>query len=384
VNNTKIAFYITVFIYTFFANVSWAEEVNPNKKLLKPMVTPAAIKPIAASDNHAGADVSLNPQPFPPVEAAKLPTSNIKPVSIFPTPAANQDGAVSSSRPLPPTGTPIATPLGGDLVGSRLDACQGKPCIVSVNGHNVGSTHFKPGTRYQLIGKKFGHVRGDVVLNIDGDTAVKLDVTAWHDEEIIAYFKNDFSGKQDSDNVALFIDVPNTPRITTINNQRGQFEALKAQQIIKFTQIPQSAITYEQSGEFGGPNLSDRNGYWFRVFFSQNFQQSRVDSVKHQFTDTINLGFLNSNFKVTDVHAEFTRTDTNGSRCDRCGSGSGGTYVYGDNGWELQPGKLVLKRAVWQNHISPTLSKAGENQFYSWVQPLELVVEGPKGVNPIK
>lgn len=389
-------------IYTLVANISWADDVAPNKKILRPIGVQGAASPAAqatVTGVKEGADVSLNPQPFPPAESAKFPANTLKPASALPLPAENRDGNIQKPGlpPLAPIGginqpSGIGAqvgPIGNDvklndgLKGATLDACMGKPCIISVNGRNVGNNTFKPGTRYQIVGKKFGNTRGDVVLNIDGDVAVKLDVTAWHDEEIIAYFKNDFGGKPNSNDAALFIDVPNTPRILPANSQHGRFEALIVKQTIPFSKIPQSAIIYEKGEQFGGPELSD-NGYSFKVFFSGNTSQNVLDSVKRQYTDMIDLGFIKQNFKVTDVHADFTRTDTNGSRCDRCGAGSGGTYVYGDNGWELKSGKLVIKRAVWQNHISPTLTKAGSNQFFSWVEPLELVVEGPKGVNPIK
>lgn len=383
----NIKFLTYALLCAFSINASWADEPAIRKKLLKPNITPTAIKPIQASDSAAGQDVSLNPQPFPPVESSKLPASGIK-----------------------PAGTSLVKPLSDDLANARLDACMGKPCIISVNGKNVGNTTFKPGSPYyHIVGKKFGNVPGKVILNIDGDTAVQLDVAPqdWHDEEIFASFKNDFGGKTNSNNVALFIDLPNTPRITTINSQRGKFEALIVKQSIPFGSIPQSAITYEK-GEFGDP-ITDVNGYAF--YKATGGAKNTIDSIKHQFTDKIKLNFINPNFKIIEVNTVFGRVDTNGSRCAGCGAGSGGVYVYGSYGYALKSNnELWVSRAVWQNHVSPSMDwsntltgtllggpigtiigaasgingKEGGNQFLSAVEKLEIVVEGPKGVNVIK
>ena len=369
-----------------------ADDLKVNKRLLSPQNTAQPINNSAPANSapvaNPGSAVLLNPQPLPPVDQrAQLPINTINLQSKLPAPQHNMDGKFKPGlAPL----TPAANTGGFNSGLQTIDICAGNPCIISVNNKNVSNTTFKPGTRYQITGKKFGQARGDVILNIDGDVAVKLDVTAWRDEEIIAYFKNDFGGKPNSDNAALFIDIANTPRISALNSQRGKFEALIVKQTIPFSKIPQNAITYEK-GAFGEPHISAA-GYSFSAV--TNNANKTIDSIKHPFTDKIKLNFINPNFKVLEVNAVFGRTDTNGSRCDRCGAGSGGVYVYGSYGWELKAGnELWVSRAVWHNHGSPIsppyvghapANADGFNQFESSVDQLEIVVEGPKGVNPAR
>jgi hypothetical protein len=377
----KALFNTGLLVCTFIVNLAWADNAAPGKKLLKPISVQAGV-----TSNSAGADVGLNSQTLSPADAAssqtKLkPVDGLKPVNGLPQ---TSKAGLMPLAPIGPTNSSVVLPLGGDAANNRLDACLGKACIISVNGRNVGNTSFKPGTRYQIVGKRFGNARGDVVLNIDGDTAVKLDVTAWRDEEIIAYFKNDFGGKSDSDNVVLFIDVPNTPRITTMNSQRAKFEALRSIQVINFASIPQKSMVYDKIP--GGEFQVSRTGYCDALDDKDN------DDINHGFVDKITLDFLKAGFKaagnVLDANWGVGLTERQGKISYRSGGGSkvgsGWIKAYGDDGYGLNGNQILVKRKMWQTHIDHGVTEAHHNFHQSCVDDLKIYVEGPKGINAVK
>ncbi|MFA6179178.1 MAG: hypothetical protein WC696_06150 [Candidatus Methylopumilus sp.] len=435
----------TITLLTIFNSTTHADETNDlNKRMLRPgigvqsqTIQPAQAAPIV---NNPGVTQSLNPQPFPPAEnaatkiapatinnatgqglqpmqpmtgqlpaptnnmngqSAGLPVSPLRPVGDI---KPGTPGAIGTSRLSDKIGTPA--PVGsGITLGGAIDAaspdafnknrCNGAPCILAVDGQPLTQASFTPGLpgkTYKITGWGFGNNSGEVFLYNDFPTAPKFRPVPgqWKNTEISVTFDS-YVGAVDQNAQLVIHPSGATNNITT--PAVVKFIATRDTFSIPFEKIPKNMISLE-SGELFAPSYNAADcpqlnapiAYCAYVNFVREVNQ--IASIKRPFTDKISLAFLKPGFKVTNVDAGFGRVDTNGSRCDgnNCGAGSGNVEVFGSYGYEIRNSEIVITRAVWHNHKSPNVLKAykGGDEYFSGVQKLNVVVEGPKGVNPVK
>lgn len=141
------------------------------------------------------------------------------------------------------------------------------------------------------------------------------------------------------------------------------------------------------------------------------FAHSVADSetIKHDYTDTVSLGFINPHFKIlpmgikymvarqgeneTDgfglsdgqfrlIDAPFDKSLYENSRKDQWGA-NGGVYIYGNANMIATNSTLTLTHPMWQNHTSPSWGTPHRNEFVTG-SSVSITVEGPANEDPIK